>query len=1540
MTFPRRTLLVVALCGYFVRAVCAINTDEVKETPNEQVYKVHQKRSFTSVDPFSDVAAAAVSGPAFLSDHLYEPVSSEDEQIRAEIEATYNKVLTQNKFIKFLDEHALMDLPVGIKSDIGALSYTILIDSVQAFPSHSLLYASMMFDAPRLGNIHFRGVGIKFSKEGGIVDGGILELVGDYPFTKEEAKTQFIIHGDGKTFVEFDCNGFRQFSIDASLLFSRDLLQREDENGRLLENENVSVNFTTSVGDWNDLLVEVSIPPFRVKGINGVSFEVEGALLDWSDTRNVPGVNFPVDYTQESPVFLSGNSNLWRGVYIRTMRINLPPEFNTPDQTGTPSRVSFAGYDLVIDDEGFSGGLAAENLIPIDRGKLGNWNFSLEAFEVSIVSNELRSAGFKGKIDIPINSKEGGTSVDSRLFAYTAMMRPGGNYLFNVSNPNELNFDLWKAAEVTLDASSYVEIEVKNGKFLPRANLNGKMDINIGMNGEDGAPSDNEKKNLKMAQVTFQNLQVQTVKPYVTIGAFSLGSNSGIGGFGFTINNIYGGQNSNELFLGVDMTLQLTGNEGGAFGAKGGFRVVSKAVERGSDLSYKYDRIEISQLGINIDKGTFKFEGKLNFFKEDLVYGNGISGYVDATFGSIGLTANAIFGNVDGYKYWYVDAMATLGTTAPVFPGFFINRFGGGAYYHMSIDSKRVGSQLGTTTSGMTYVPNQSMGLGLKAIVGVMGAKETVFAGEATYEMAFRSSGGLKYIRFIGNATLLSNPAGLDISGLQDKVKALAEKAKDKQEISGNNQIAKQIFGDSRNGAAIYGELNMELNFDNNSLHANLMLDVNVAAGLIKGGGNAVMHFEPGQWYIYIGRPERENRFAMEFLGLMRADAYFVMGSVIPDSPPPPAEVSEILGGMDLDYMQNLNQLADGAGIGFGASFGIDTGDKTFLIFYGHFKVGVGFDVMLKDYGNTTCSGSGQIGISGWYANGQAYAYFDGLIGIKVKVFGKAKKIDILSIAAAVVMQAQLPNPVWMKGIVGGRFSVLGGLVKGECKFEVEIGNQCDMKREERDSDSAVEGMQVIAQLNPGSGTTDVDVFTLPQVVFNYEMDKEFKMNDGGEQIRFKITADKVELKQGGAVIAADLEWSEDKMTAVLKPSDILPSKTQLTLTVSSSFKEFRGGTWQVVSAEGQPLTESQSITFTTGEAPDYIPDNNIEYIYPLLDMVNYYPEEYPHGFIKLKQGQAYLFEDADYTPMVRFSSGGNVQEVPLQYVRNKKEVNFDIPTDLARKSVYTMHLVNVPKQETNIESNITVSTKTLDLGKGASTEIRSRAAEGTVKNYEEQRVFESYFRVSQYASFASKAEATLGRGGWRDPIQVGVHRIGTNLSGPEPFAHRELKVVNGEAPLIQIEADLTDNAWYQNKIYPLIYEGYPLGGRIKLSASNRDPSELGIVPTKATYIWQYPYSITLSQDAKNSGSSSLNAPEGTFSYLLAKYMYGDYVDLSNQVASQYASGNLSSRLANLLESQFPTIQKGDYWSIAKYVIPGINEVSSTYRHKIYNPLE
>lgn len=1574
-SIKRVVIFIIAICLSVSVFGSDNDNDEKKKsvsTDKNSSYKVKTVRSFNKLSDYSFEEYAPVSIPYFES-HYFTPPSENDLTIREKIEATFDKVKKENRFIDFLSEGALLDLPIGIKTDIGVLEYIILIDSVVMTPKESFLYASMKFETPQGKSIHFIGREIKFSREGGLSGDGKLALVGDYPINLGGDESQLIIKGSNdKTFVEFDCNGYKQVSLDASFLFSRNLLLPEDDKGNIIPDENVSIDFTTTLVDWDDIMVEANVPKFQVKGVKDVSFEVKEAVLDFSDTRNPGSVKFPQGYAEISPLLTSGSETLWRGVYIREVAIDLPPQFvkENKDEAGNvtdtvTNRVGFRGYDLILDNIGFSGRVEAQNLIPLEKGKIGNWNFSLETIYVNMTANELTDAGFNGKVNVPINkpknnssTAEGGGNA-SNVFTYNALIKPGNEYVFTVSNADTLNFDLWKA-NVTLNPTSYIEIKLANKKFLPKAYLDGQMTINVGLKSENGEPTANERKNVSVTGITFQGLEIQTVRPFVKVGSFSLGSpngKSGMGGFPLSITNISGQNRGDELRLGMDITIGLIKESDGGFAANGRVVLVSEGQEVGNDLKYKFKRIDIESFGIDIDKGAFKFKGQLNFYKEDPVYGNGISGTVDATFNpGLQIQASAIFGTKDGERYWYVDALATFNSGITIFTGVAIYSFGGGAYYHMKLDTEGVGSKLGQTASGVSYVPDLETGFGFKATVG-FGTQpgKKAFNADITYEMAFNKGGGVKYINLSGNGYFMADALPIDTKKLQDKVDKLAKVAK-KYGSSHLNEIEgvqQEIHGDPKdegNRAQVWAKANINYDFENRVLHGTFDAYMNVAGGILKGAGpgnkvgNVTLHFGPGEWYIYIGRPEPENRFAIEVLGIARMDAYFVMGSVIPDFPAPPDAVSEILGGIDLDFMADENALADGGGVGFGASFRVDTGNISFLIFYGRFRAGLGFDIMLKNYGDAECKGRGVLGVNGWYASAQAYAYFEGQIGIQIKIFGKRKKIPILEIGAAVVAQAKLPNPTWVRGIVGGYFRALGGLVKGRCKFEITIGEECDLIQK----GSVLESIEVLAEITPQENSKNVSVFSVPQAIFNFEMEKEYRtVGYNDEIVSFKIVLEDFKIEANNKKVDADLSWNDDHTVAVLKPFDVLPPEQDVYITVTTSFQEFKNGYWVVSQVDGEKLLSTKKIQISTGVAPDYIPEENIAFSYPLPNQVNYYKGESSQGYIILKQGQPYLFEqNEDFRQVLRVKTiSGQISNSPLTYVQSAKEVRFTMPTaKLANNKIYEIDMVNTPKNSLgSIDANVdTVSSKVSLNDPNNELNIRTKEATGSLKEVKEKQIYQTFFRTSMYNTFNEKMASTNPSSGWRYPILPGVHKIGSNIKGPEPFAEEEIYEYNQRPPLIEIEADFNNVPWFNQEVYPLVYNGYPINPDITISADNRDPSILGLIPAKGVFIYQYPYRITLSDDDISTNAKSFPETVGRIDNYTAYFMYYDFLDLSAAAANYVIrTGNTSNgKINRLLNGEFPIIRKGNYWVNINYRLPGKNTVTSTYRHKIYNPLD
>ncbi|MGB3463646.1 MAG: hypothetical protein WBA74_00175, partial [Cyclobacteriaceae bacterium] len=359
------------------------------------------------------------------------------------------------------------------------------------------------------------------------------------------------------------------------------------------------------------------------------------------------------------------------------------------------------------------------------------------------------------------------------------------------------------------------------------------------------------------------------------------------------------------------------------------------------------------------------------------------------------------------------------------------------------------------------------------------------------------------------------------------------------------------------------------------------------------------------------------------------------------------------------------------------------------------------------------------------------------------------------------------------------------------------------------------------------------------------------------------------------------------------------------------------------------------------------IPEENIAFSYPLPNQTNYYSNETSNGYIILKQGQPYLFaKSSEWNQMARVKTVSGVTSTkPLTYNNSAREVSYSIPSSqLSNNTIYEISLVNIPKNalgsiDANVDSvstNISLNTPDTELN------VRTQAATGSLKEVKEKSIYQSFFRTSMYSTFDEKVASTNPSTGWRYPIEPGVHKIGSNIKGPEPFAHEEIYDFNERPPLVEIVADLNNVPWYTDEVYPLVYNGYPINSDIMISTTNRDVNVLGLIPTKGVFLYQIPYRISLTDDDISANTKSFPETVGRLDYYLPYLMYYDYLDLSGSAANYIVrTGNTSnSRINRLVNETFPVVRKGNYWININYKLPGKDIVTSTYRHKIVNPLE
>lgn len=480
----------------------------------------------------------------------------------------------------------------------------------------------------------------------------------------------------------------------------------------------------------------------------------------------------------------------------------------------------------------------------------------------------------------------------------------------------------------------------------------------------------------------------------------------------------------------------------------------------------------------------------------------------------------------------------------------------------------------------------------------------------------------------------------------------------------------------------------------------------------------------------------------------------------------------------------------------------------------------------------------------------------------------------------------------------------------------------------------------MISQLTPGVGETEVNVFNNPQAIFNMAVNKEFTLDN----TRYRITLDYFNVTSEGASIPGTMTWNDTYTVAAISTFDVLPPKKQIKSSVQVSFEKNVNGSWQKVLQNGQPIVEKQEVTFTTGTAPDYIPLSNVEYSYPVIGQLNFYKDETSTGYIKLKKGQPYLFNlGAEWKQIGRFADVSTNSNVPFDFVYNAGNaiLNYTLPnTALKNGMVYNFEFVNVPaKQNGSIDRNVSSVTNKADVsGQTTNTEIKTQQAQGSIVQLQEKTIFSAYVRSSKYSTLSSKVDAQqlaqVLRGLrilWR------VDYLRGSFDNDEPYDKAELYGTNytGFKPLISFEADLSNNRYYTEQALPIIYDGYPLDGNIRIK--NRDEVTLGVPPVRAVSLIQTPDNLEM--DLNDPQYRPVPASQYYF-YDLLNYMYYDFLDIQQQVANRYLSQTtIYPRMEKILWSQFPMMLKGDYKVNVRYTLPNQTTPNSVKQVTLYNPI-
>lgn len=1432
-------------------------------------------------------------------------------------------------------------LPVGIKKG----EYELIIQKITSHPKTGKpqIFATTAFKFKDDGQvIAFEGT-VELEGQKGLGTTGALELIA--PVRRKIGKQAVLVFNSG-TKANFGCDGIDNYHAELDLYITSEKIIPTDRAGNPTGNL-LSTSFSADFHDFEDYTLSFSFDHyFMFSGLKDIIFSIRGATLDQSELTTPSNINFPGNYFSAKQ---TEEQKLWEGIAIAEATIALPAIFKKPEGTQNTSesadttntantkntnRIELALIQTLLDEKGLSTHVEADNIMNIGTIDTSRWDITVQDFAMGIAQNQVISFGFGGYINMPPLGK-------NSLLPYMAKFNPSlQEYEFQTHISGEYDFPVLMST-LTLDETTTLDIMFRDSEIYPELNANGLIAVEASIgSGEDA-------KKFTVPEIAFQNLKISRDAPYLEIGAVGLDgelSTPEVAGFQLFVNEIYPFTNEKGSGLSFNAGIKLSDMFGGNTGV----------LLYGDYAKWKFSHTAISKVNVNFKSKSFSLFGGVHFKNGDEIYGTGFRGDIELTIiDKFTIDAVAVFGKKDDYRYFLTDVFYETTPTSgiPVPPALSFYGFGGGLYRHMQQTIEpSANSEFGKSLSGIHYVPDKNVGMGLMTATkfGLM-ASPTAFNAKVGFEMQFNRHGGLNFVQLRGDAAFMDNPekfGGL-ANSLNEKVQKL-EQTKGKLQLS-----TKADLKIPENSGSSFMSASMNIKYDLANKVFTADLSTYLDAGFIKGIGEngrmgwASAYFAPDKWYTYIGTPN--DRLGVEILGLAKTDGYFMIGDDIPELPLPPAKVLENFGPEKREKLnkRTTGNLATGNGIAFGQSLEVGF-DATLKPFYARMSVGMGAEFLLKNYGSEAyCHGrSGTLGINGWYARAQAWAYVEAAVGMEAHLFGEMRNFNLFDVSTGALLTGSGPNPFYFYGAIGGEFSVMGGLISGYCDFDFEIGEECIIQG------GSPFGQEIIAQLTPAEGEKEVNVFASPQAVFNIPVDVEMEIEETtGQMATYKVNLERftISYKNTGKKVEVHEQIADGGRVVTADPSEPFESNEPMSVYAKVTFQRKLNGQWIDVKAQdGSPLYEEKEAHFTSGERPKEILPEHVKYSYPVAMQYNYYPQEHNEGYLLISENYTYLFtteKPEGFKQELRFAANGESTENNLTTVFSHKthpagndirmEINFSTENlELANDEIYKLAIVNTPEKETaGATDNINTTTTTLEGNEEVT--VTTKQAEGTLEMLEEKEIYALHFRTSSHNTFTEKMQATINYHGVVMQEYPHVYLLGSNIfdqtASTEVFDNAENSTLLPDSRLVRITPIYDETNWYTKQVAPLMYENTEM-----LQSAGKEDLQPPVNP-EVVEIALRTKDNQLSKQNIESNSRPAVSPLGSFTYRAAYYVDRDFIELRNELANRLVNtGNGNKGTEKFLtENHIPDINNGKYELLVEYTLPGKDIVTSSIKRTI-----
>jgi len=1163
-------------------------------------------------------------------------------------------------------------------------------------------------------------------------------------------------------------------------------------------------------------LAKIEIDSFQFKGLEGWAFAIDDMWYDASELSNVPNMVFPEDHDD---VVDGELLNIWTGFYLEKGEIMCPKEFLGDGGRASAQinhgiidpklSVNISINDLLPINEGNVDGWAISMdsvFINIEQNHLTEGGFSGQLgmplmkggqylrYTAVMAESEYEEGGPFQYI-MNVSPEE---DIDMPFMIASAELLDN-SYIEGKIQPGNSQgtyFETFLAGGLNIGTGQYEDDdEVDTDGFLP-------MDLSLvefafKYNSDDGFSEEY----------------------FALLGGIELTDGpSGDGGGDLDFSSMgYGTEEKKEQLVGLPLTLQKLNiqpsqQEGGfefiiepmislspgesAFAASTVINLPSTM--EGTDVkTLTLQGFNISGASIDADVMGIQFAGNLEFYNTkdaDDIGQEGAKGALEVTlpmgiglamaaeFGSLTTDPNAEWNTQNNYPYWFFDGMAYFGENGgiPIAGPIGLYGVGGGISYNMTrssyendvegalseinvADQVADGKTVDVSTVRRTASPPSpnfgSYGLKMAGTIATCPVPSLINMDVSIQaEISTADNFRLSLLSIDGDAYLMTP------LGERNEPRVWAGVG-----ITFENPAPGQFAFDGRLTAYVnaFGVIR-------GSGPGNLMGEVHIHASNFT--GTSATGEAKGNWFLHIGDPDNRCGLKVGFEGIAEigADGYFMLGHELPTELPLPEKVADLFGetnkkggnkltsgtisGSEDRSSSSINNAKNGSGLAMGMEASVDIDVDAFGV-YAKLLIFLGFDINVTQNQGLYCRNTGnQIGINGWYGQGQIYAGLEGGLGFRVKALGKEHDLELFGLKAAMMLSGGGPNPFYADGRVGLQIRVLAGLIKCQKTISVEVGEKCVPEY-----GNPFGGVPIIAETFPADGDTDVSHFAQPAISFTFPMNEITEMTvlgaDGDPEPYFvKPVYQNVKItKQNGNNFAIEeKKLLKNGKLLKLDKENSFKSNKEYTVSLTIKAKEYYnadglGEAW--VTEGGAVWQLDTAFTFSVGELIDIndlvewsIPINMQRYflqdeIYAASDKMNF-SENHSEAF---KQNNS----NYDYEYYVRYLEEGNDEPIiiPMANPVSASSLDWDLPDfenntyycmQFIRKAIPKSYLASLAGNMINIQSfrvsdsdNQVRSLDTLDLG-----EVYNPVND---LGFGEVALITHFFKTSKYDSFDDK---------------------------------------------------------------------------------------------------------------------------------------------------------------------------------------------------------